>query len=210
MKYTLLLLILSACGTTGAQGPPGTSPTTSLTTIQTMVANQNAYREAVGQEPLTPGLTCTAYSISPLTTCLVQTVPASCVTWTTNSYTNLGSYQWLGMFDSVESTSAVNFLPVALQTYTSWYEISCTGSLVVADNNYHLWDMNSDDGSLFYVDGTLVVNNDGIHNIQDKRGEKFLQYGFHSIQLNYFEATGNQGLTLNEDGSVMSNLGFYH
>ena len=45
----------------------------------------------------------------------------------------------------------------------------------------------SDDGSVLYIDNTLVVNNDGSHAAIPATGMVALQKGFHSYKLMYIE-----------------------
>ena len=59
----------------------------------------------------------------------------------------------------------------------------------------------SDDGSRLYVDGTLVVENDGIHGMTTISGGINLEAGVHSLRLEYFESTGTSGLVLRSAGT---------
>ncbi len=53
------------------------------------------------------------------------------------------------------------------------------------------WFLTSDDGSQLYVDGRLVVNNDGLHGSGTVGGSQLLDGGSrHTLQVRYFEATG--------------------
>lgn len=45
----------------------------------------------------------------------------------------------------------------------------------------------SDDGSLLYIDGTLVVDNDGGHSMRRREGKVALEEGYHRLKLLYFE-----------------------
>lgn len=45
----------------------------------------------------------------------------------------------------------------------------------------------SDDGSQLYIDGALVVDNDGIHPTMGKRGRRRLTTGMHSVEIRYFQ-----------------------
>lgn len=222
MRYVIAIIMalsLIGCGqgpqgTMGPQGPAGTSTSSPESTVQQMVDAQNAERAALGQAPLTQGLSCNFYTVSQSTTCLVQNNPSACTVWTSNSYTSVGSFEYLGVFNqSVAPTSSgLNILPTALQgisQYQQWYVLRCSGYLVVSDNNYHEFDLTSDDGSNLYVDGLLIAN-DGLHGTQTKSAAKFLGYGFHSFELDYLQANGQESLSLNEDGSVMQASGFYH
>jgi hypothetical protein len=48
----------------------------------------------------------------------------------------------------------------------------------------------SDDGSRLYIDGQLVVNNDGDHGLTTKTGSAFLQRGWHSVKVVYYNSGG--------------------
>ncbi|MCM0593810.1 MAG: CARDB domain-containing protein [Gloeotrichia echinulata DEX184] len=54
----------------------------------------------------------------------------------------------------------------------------------------------SDDGSRLYVDGQLVVNNDGIHGFTERSGVANLTAGEHDLRLDFFENYGGQAVTL--------------
>merc|ERR1711907_256823 len=69
-----------------------------------------------------------------------------------------------------------------------------TGSLRVhRTGTYNFW-TTSDDGSRMYVNGRLVVNNDGLHGMRSRHGRIHLKKGYASIQVYYFERTGGAGL----------------
>jgi alpha-L-fucosidase len=52
----------------------------------------------------------------------------------------------------------------------------------------------SDDGSRLSVDDSLVVDNDGLHGMAEKRGVIALGAGLHTIKVAYFNKTGGAGL----------------
>jgi alpha-L-fucosidase len=52
----------------------------------------------------------------------------------------------------------------------------------------------SDDGSALYIDGQMVVNNDGNHGMTEKTGMAMLQRGWHSIRIAFFNQGGDTGL----------------
>jgi alpha-L-fucosidase len=53
---------------------------------------------------------------------------------------------------------------------------------------------NSDDGSMLYIDGQVVVNNDGAHGMTEKTGLTFLQRGWHAFKVTFYNAGGDTGL----------------
>jgi hypothetical protein len=50
----------------------------------------------------------------------------------------------------------------------------------------------SDDGSQLFIDGSLVVDNDGLHEVQEQSGVVRLSNGYHSIVVTMFEAGGGE------------------
>jgi hypothetical protein len=50
--------------------------------------------------------------------------------------------------------------------------------------------LNSNDGSKLYIDGKLVIDNDGLHGSLEKEGQIKLSKGKHSLRISYFQAGG--------------------
>lgn len=46
--------------------------------------------------------------------------------------------------------------------------------------------LSSDDGSRLYIDDVLIIDNDGIHPMQDREGKAVLKAGVHKIRIEYF------------------------
>jgi len=60
---------------------------------------------------------------------------------------------------------------------------------------YRFW-TESDDGSLLYIDGELIVDNDGDHGMSERSGIALLQKGWHGIRIVYFNSGGSAGLNV--------------
>jgi alpha-L-fucosidase len=54
----------------------------------------------------------------------------------------------------------------------------------------------SDDGTRLFIDGQLVVDNDGQHAPQAASGEIALARGWHALRLEFFEARGGEALSV--------------
>ena len=192
--------IIPAAPTTPVHNqPPWVDPTAAE--IESVIAQTNEQRTAQGQEPLVPGLSCTLYTVPNTTTSIVSA-----------SLNRIGSWSYYGQFNVPNGpvTAALNILPSALQpVYQTWYVVKCTGVLVNLDNNWHEFGLSSDDGSNLYIDG-LLINNDGLHSVATISGAKFLTYGTHSFELDFFQGGGYQALILAEDGQLMPSEGLYH
>lgn len=222
--WTILVLsLLTACagpmgdtGNTGPQGPQGpAAPTPPVTAIQQIVNSENAYRETLGQAPLTPGLACSVQAIS-AGTYLSSSSPgytaAQAIVLTGPSYSYLLSTAINQ--PNVAGTAGNSLInpEIAPLFLTNNYRIVCTGQLVVTQDGYYGFSTSSDDGSLLYVDGTLVVDNDGAHGIQTVSGTKLLESAVtHTFQLSYAQsAGGNIAMVLNMNGALLPAANLYH
>ena len=58
----------------------------------------------------------------------------------------------------------------------------------------------SDDGSRLYIDGALIVDNDGLHGNKEVGGPVNLSVGLHPIQVTFFEKGGGQTLETRYQG----------
>jgi hypothetical protein len=52
----------------------------------------------------------------------------------------------------------------------------------------------SNDGSKLYINGKLIVDNDGLHGPVQKSGDIQLTKGMHEIQVDYFQGGGSKVL----------------
>lgn len=68
------------------------------------------------------------------------------------------------------------------------------GYVKVPETKVYAFYTESDDGSRLYIDDKLIVDNDGLHGIQEKEGIIPLKKGYHKILLEYFNATGCDSL----------------
>ncbi|MDD9207254.1 DUF1080 domain-containing protein, partial [Georgenia sp. 10Sc9-8] len=66
---------------------------------------------------------------------------------------------------------------------------------VPADGDY-TFRLTSDDGSLLYIDGELVIDHDGLHGEEPMDGTVSLTAGNHDLRIEYFEAGGGEILRL--------------
>ncbi len=67
--------------------------------------------------------------------------------------------------------------------------------LAPADGIYEFF-VNSNDGGILYVDGKLLINNDGFHKTQEKSKKIGLAKGFHPVLMEYFQMGGAKALTI--------------
>ena len=60
--------------------------------------------------------------------------------------------------------------------------------------------LDSDDGSVLYIDDILTVNNDGSHRRRERSGQLALKAGFHKITVKHFQVGGKAKLKLSWQG----------
>ncbi len=56
--------------------------------------------------------------------------------------------------------------------------------------------LESDDGSVLYIHGVDLINNDGSHSLKKKEGEIKLEKGYHRYELRYFDDYAEEALNL--------------
>ncbi|CAJ1349270.1 unnamed protein product [Effrenium voratum] len=91
-----------------------------------------------------------------------------------------------------------------VQTLSAWPGLSVedhfaarwTGYVKIEAPGTYRFTLNSDDGSRLFINGALVVDNDGVHGMQSLTGEISLVAGFHSLQIDYFEGQDESGMIL--------------
>lgn len=75
--------------------------------------------------------------------------------------------------------------------------------------------LNSDDGAKLYIDGNLVVNNDGEHNLTTKSASVSLGVGEHTIELRYFDYVHSSAVAVEWEGpgverQILGGVDTYH
>ena len=208
--FAILALIVVACGCkhevvykpVNVPGPVVIKPppAVELTDIQKIVAEKNDYRVKAGQLPLTPGLTCTLHVTSDPD--LTHALPSAA-----NTFTLLGSFNQ----PAAPVTDGLNTIPLALRPlYINGFVQRCQGQLVITESGYYSFELTSDDASMLYIDGSLVISNNGAHGPTLVVGSKLLERGVHTFKLDFSQSGGGtEELLLTSDGVVIPAENFY-
>jgi hypothetical protein len=207
---------LSGCGTvgdTGPQGPQGVTvvvpPSPAPNAVQTIVNDYNQWRVSNGQETIDSGLACTLYTVPQATTGITAAANGGVAPVLTNQ----GAFTYQGVFNQPNApvSSGLNILPSGLKSvFQTYFIVKCTGYLVVATDDYHSFNLVSDDGSNLYVDGVLIVNDDGLHGAQSVTGQRHLQDTVHTFEVDFFQAGGQEELVVSMDNSLIPAANLYH
>jgi hypothetical protein len=76
------------------------------------------------------------------------------------------------------------------------FAIRFEAPLVVDNEADYMFRILSDDGAVLTIDGTLIIDNDGVHPAQEKSGPVHLVKGTHGIAVDYFQIGGPVALQL--------------
>ncbi len=117
--------------------------------------------------------------------------------------------------DKLDSAASVLFLPVKREGVAPVVEIpydqvakrfglSFRGYLLVNKTGVYSFVLHSDDGSLLYIDGEILINNDGLHGPRDKEEMIALEKGYHPIRILYYQAGWAYSLKLSWSGPGFS------
>ena len=74
------------------------------------------------------------------------------------------------------------------------FALQFTGSIAIPKAGKYKFFIASDDGSRLYLDGKLVINNDGLHGMSEKNATVNLTAGSHDLVVTYFDNGGGDGL----------------
>lgn len=94
---------------------------------------------------------------------------------------------------ATDAVGTVTLPPPPTEEYVAYV---FEGFLRVDSTDAYVFDLRSDDGSRLEIDGTVVVDNDGLHSSAAKRGVAPLDKGLHRIRVLWFNKTGGADLEL--------------
>jgi len=221
MKYLMFVmsLFVVGCGSdavmSGPQGPAGHAaiPTSSVyPAVQALVDQENSHRRSLGQTIIAPGLSCTLHKVTGGQ--FIQS--GASYTPTLTGITQAASFTHMGVFNQENApvSQGLDVLPPALRsnpTYQNLIMLRCTGFLVVVTTDWYSFELSSDDGSVLYLGGSRLIDNDGAHSVITKIGSKHMRQGVHAFRLDFAQTGGgSQALILKSSGVIVPSSLFYH
>lgn len=95
------------------------------------------------------------------------------------------------------------------------FAIRFTGLIRVPKDAKYKFFTNSDDGSRLFIDGKQVVDNGGLHGMEEKEGEIDLKAGDHEIKIEFFQNGGGAGIKASWEAEgipkeIISDKVFFH
>ncbi len=173
-----------------------TLPALAVDEVAQVLQQKNDYRLAAGQAPLVAGLVCSLHVVPNTTTVIPNSLPAASATWVYEGSFNV---------EDSNASSGLPIVPASIRAvYTSWYIVRCSGNLIVTRSGYHTLLTTTDDGSMLYINNSLMVDNNGLHSSQTRNGVRLLERGIHTFRLDYLQATGQQSLIVSDQDGIIS------
>jgi hypothetical protein len=80
------------------------------------------------------------------------------------------------------------------------YGAQFTGTIRIEESGSRRFYTNRDDGSKLWINGSEVVNNDGLHSMRERHGTIALAAGAHEFTVRFFERSENHGLIVSWRG----------
>lgn len=105
----------------------------------------------------------------------------------------------------MKSISVPNF-DLSPRLHDDYYGFMYEGFIQIPEDGVYRFYTDSDDGSDLFIDDSLVVENDGLHGMETKKGEVPLSKGLHKIKVKYFEKKGGDDLRIYLDGPGMKKM----
>lgn len=125
------------------------------------------------------GLTCKVYNLS-------STQPSNLPNFSNLTPVSTIIIDQLDVSD-VDYAGSFPKFPLALKGMLEWYGLVCDGTIKVPKTTTYTFFLTSDDGSKFYIDGSLLINNDGLHSTRAYQNNTTLTKGNHDIHVEYFQ-----------------------
>jgi predicted esterase len=119
------------------------------------------------------------------------------------TYYETGSLSDLATFNfgqtPAETGTVANF-DISVRNRDDQFLFSFDGFIEISEVGTYTFFTASDDGSLLYIDGALVVNNDGLHGVVEQSGSyTFSATGRYPIKVTFFENGGGEYLQVQYD-----------
>ena len=104
-----------------------------------------------------------------------------------------GSWERIPDFSKLEALRTGSIYEIGLDQIPFKQEkfaLILEGSIEIPASGNYTFYVNSNDGSKLYIDGELVIDNDGPHGALEKEGTIVLSEGKHDLKITYFQAGG--------------------
>lgn len=167
-----------------------------------VAVQENERRIFRGEDPLLPGLRCTAHNLVMNVLGIPPTPPAPS-----------SSFIYRGAFNerNISPEEGLAIIPEPFRSrYTSWFMFICHGIFISETNEQFHFTVTSDDGVKLSIDSNVLID-EWTRNVPHvSTSDLFLNRGIHAIQIIYFQSTGNQTVVIEDQYGVIEANRFLH
>ncbi len=120
-----------------------------------------------------------------------------------------GNWQKLPEFENLKPLkkgTTFRLSPKPLSLREDGWGLVFTGYIKIESPGEYTFYLESNDGSRLFIDDALIVNNDGQHGVESKKGAIRLKRGKHPIKIKYFESGGSEFLKLYYKGPCFDKI----
>jgi alpha-L-fucosidase len=86
------------------------------------------------------------------------------------------------------------------RTQPEYFGIEYSGYVQILEDGVYSFYLSSDDGSRLFLDNQLLIDNDGLHSMVEKKGVVALAAGFHPLKVQYFQKSGGRDISVSLEG----------
>lgn len=97
-------------------------------------------------------------------------------------------------------SGTISRVTLAVRKQDDNFGLEFSGYVRVPQKGQYTFFTASDDGSVLFIEGQKIVDNDGYHGESEKSGAIQLEAGLHAIRVGFFEAGGGEVLTVRYEG----------
>ena len=96
-------------------------------------------------------------------------------------------HTWMVANIDVPHTPYLQGFPELGVDVLEWFAIRLRGQLKVETSGIYNFTVWSDDGARIFINGNMVIDNDGLHAFTRKDGSAMLEAGYHDLEIQYFQ-----------------------
>jgi alpha-L-fucosidase len=113
-----------------------------------------------------------------------------------------GDWNHLPVFSTLKSIKegVSPNIDLSLRDKPEYFGFEYSGYVQVPEDGVYAFFSDSDDGSQLFIDDAMLVDNDGLHSMVEKKGVIALAKGLHPIRVQYFQKGGGRGLNVSLEG----------
>ncbi|MFC1758382.1 PA14 domain-containing protein [Planctomycetota bacterium] len=112
-----------------------------------------------------------------------------------------GSWQRLPNFDELKPAREGNAESITASVgEREHFGLRWEAQFAIPESGRYQFHLGADDGARLFIDGKMVIDNDGIHGVVWKKKSIELSKGTHHLQIDYFEQAGGEELYLEIEG----------